>query len=257
MGFVQCWAWNISCKEQLHGSICQLQPVQALCAALSGRSRKRCRLPQKQCGPWTRSQEKPSKRTDRAGNGYTYIVGRGKTETSRQVSYGFILCLQCRIMLASFFFGISLEKLSAVQDYYEPVDPGTQLATQEWAEGVTWRTNCKKLQVLGWSFNVPRCPKHPQGSEAILHSQDFLVIIWFNSWSWKHKHTPGHSMKPTLALRVAWSWRLPSSTAPLLSPIGMEGDATDVGKHEVILQSHSKLGCLGHEREFRHFFWHE
>lgn len=91
-------------------------------------------------------------------------------------------------MLASFFFGISLEKLSAVQDYYEPVDPGTQLATQEWAEGVTWRTNCKKLQVLGWSFNVPRCPKHPQGSEAILHSQDFLVIIWFNSWSWKHKH---------------------------------------------------------------------
>jgi hypothetical protein len=34
-------------------------------------------------------------------------------------------------MLASFFFGISLEKLSAVQDYYEPVDPGTQLATQE------------------------------------------------------------------------------------------------------------------------------
>jgi hypothetical protein len=66
--------------------------------------------------------------------------------------------------------------------------------------------------------------------------------------------TPGHSMKPTLALRVAWSWRLPSSTAPLLSPIGMEGDATDVGKHEVILQSHSKLGCLGHKREFRHFF---
>ena len=90
---VQCWAWNMSCKEQLHGSICQLQPVQAPCAALSGRSRKRCRLPQKQCGPWTRSQEKPSKRTDHAGNGYTYIVGRGKTETSRQVSYGFILCL--------------------------------------------------------------------------------------------------------------------------------------------------------------------